>query len=69
MNKAKRASHKRSRTFFAPTSLRRRSKGTAMASPKPVRNASFLLMRHLSKAHSQAGEEWIRERDIGLERG
>jgi hypothetical protein len=30
-----------------------------MASPKPVRNATFLLMRRLSKAHSQAGEEWI----------
>ena len=38
-----------------------------MASAKPVRNATFPLMRHLIKAHSQAGEEWIRERDISLE--
>lgn len=38
-----------------------------MATSKPVRNVTFPLMRQLIKAHSQAGEEWIRERDISLE--
>lgn len=40
-----------------------------MATPKPVRTATFPLMRQLIQAHSQAGEEWIRERDISLEQG
>jgi DNA-binding MarR family transcriptional regulator len=40
-----------------------------MAVPKPIRSAIFPLMRQLIQAHSQAGEEWIRERDISLEQG
>lgn len=36
---------------------------------KPERDEAFVLMRRIVREHGQAGEEWIRERDIGLEQG